>query len=153
MKMLGRSFERLETLNLFTLFQADTAAMYNSANKASFLQQIESELEKGFKTESTLHGMRVQLLFQFVVANIGHVRLIKTEDSGDCFYSGDGIVLPDYRIVTDEGESLLVEVKNHFPKKPMRAFRVKTTYLERLQRYSDTVGTPLRIAIYWAKWN
>lgn len=153
MKKLGRSFERLESLDLFTRFQGDTLATYNAATKNSFLEQIGNELDRDFKAESTLHGVRVNILFQLMVANLGDVTLIKSEDSGDCFYLGDPIIVPDYRVVTQNGETLLVEVKNHFARNPMRPFRVKRTYLEKLQRYAATLGTPLRFAIYWPGWN
>jgi hypothetical protein len=88
-----------------------------------------------------------------MVANLGGAQLLKQEDTGDCYYEGDDICPPDFRIVTTSGDVMLVETKNHFSKKAFSTFRIRCSDLEGLERYAKQVGTPLRIAIYWARWN
>lgn len=61
---------------------------------------------------------------------------------------------PDFRIVTDDGEQLLVEVKNCRPKRQMNPFRMRAKDLEALKRYAALVGIDnLKLAIYWSWWN
>jgi hypothetical protein len=147
--------QKLETLNLFSLLQSgDGSALYDPANRQSFLAQVDSGLTRALDSEATLHGIRVQSMFQAMVANLDHVRLLKEEDAGNCYYqSDDEIRVPDFRVITDNGEAWLLETKNHFSKDPMRRYRIRTADLEALARYAGLVGTPLRLAIYWAHWN
>lgn len=155
MKKLGREPQKLETLNLFSLLQSgDGNTLYNPANRQSFLSQVDSGLTRALDSEATLHGIRVQSMFQGMVANLDFVRLLKEEDAGNCYYqSNDEIRIPDFRVITTKGESYLIETKNHFSKNPMRRFRTRSEDLQALKRYADIVGTPLRLAIYWAHWN
>jgi hypothetical protein len=153
-KKLGRDPRKLETLNLFSLLQKhDGSTLYDPANHASFFAQVNSGLAEVLDSESTLRGMRVQSLFAGMVENLGGARLLKQEDVGDCYYEGADLCPPDFRIVTTSGDVMLVETKNHFSKKALSPFRIRCSDLERLERYSAMVGTPLRIAIYWAAWN
>jgi hypothetical protein len=155
MKRLGREPQRLETLNLFSQLQSGASgALYDPANRQSFLAQVDSGLTRALDSEATLHGKRVQTMFRGMVANLDFVRLFKEEDAGECyFHSDDEILVPDFRVVTDKGESLLIETKNHFSKDLMRRYRIRTTDVQALGRYADLVATPLRMAIYWAHWN
>ena len=155
MKQLGREPQKLETLNLFTLLQSgDDNALYDPANRQSFLSQVDSGLTRALDSEATLHGIRVQSMFQGMVASLDYVRLLKEEDSGNCYYQIDGeIRIPDFRVVTTKGESWLIETKNHFSKDPMRRYRIRNEDVQALKRYANIVGTPLRFAIYWAHWN
>src|ERR1700733_11793507 len=119
MRKLGREPQKLETLNLFSLLQSGDA-LYNPENRQSFLAQINSGLTRALDSESTLHGIRVQSMFRGMVANLDFGRLLKEEDPGDCYSQNDDeILVPDFRVVTNKGESLLIETKNHFSKDPM----------------------------------
>ena len=85
--------------------------------------------------------------------SLDRVRFIKDEDSGRFFFKGQEIKQPDFRIVTEEGATLLVEVKNRAPK-PSADFVISRKELEGLYRYCElSPGPELRIAIYWAAWN
>src|ERR1700738_4613951 len=103
MRKLGREPQKLETLNLFSLLQSgDGSALYDPANRQSFLAQVDSGLTRALDSEATLHGIRVQSMFQAMVANLDHVRLLKEEDAGNCYYqSDDEIRVPDFRVITD----------------------------------------------------
>ncbi len=155
MKKLGRETQKLETLNLFSLLQSgDGKTLYDPANRQSFLTQVDAGLTRALDSEATLHGIRVQSMFRGMAASLDFVKLLKEEDSGDCYFQSDAeILVPDFRVVTDKGDSLLIETKNHFSKDPMRRYRIRTADLEALRRYADIVATPLRMAVYWAHWN
>ena len=155
MKKVGREPQKLETLNLFSLLQSgDGSPIYNPANRQSFLSQVDSGLTRALDSEATLHGIRVQSMFRGMIANLDSVRMLKEEDAGDCYYrSEEELLIPDFRIVTEKGESFLIETKNHFSKDPMRRYRIRVTDVDALNRYADLVAVPLRIAIYWAPWN
>lgn len=155
MKKVGREPQKLETLNLFSVLQsADGRAIYDPENRESFLSQVDAGLTRALDSEATLHGIRVQSLFRGMVANLDSVRLLKEEDTGDCFYrSDDDMLVLDFRIITDMGKALLIETKNHFSKDPMKRYRIRATDVDALGRYVDLVGIPLRFAIYWASWN
>jgi hypothetical protein len=155
MKKLGREPQKLETLSLFSLLQSeDGSALYDPANRQSFLAQVDSGLTRALDSEATLHGIRVQSMFQGMVASLDHVRLLKEEDAGNCYCQGDDeIRIPDFRVITTKGESWLIETKNYFSRNPMRCYRIRNEDVQRLKGYAEIVGTPLRFAIYWAHWN
>jgi hypothetical protein len=95
--------------------------LHSSPAGESFLSQVDSGLARALNSEATLHGIRVQSMFRGMIANFDCLRLLKEEDSGECYYrSDDEILVPDFRVVTEKGESLLIETKNHFSKDPMR---------------------------------
>jgi hypothetical protein len=78
-------------------------------------------------TEFRIHAPRhsVQTMFRSLVTNLDSVQLIKEEDAGECYYkSSDEILIPDFRIVTDKGDPLLIETKNHFTKDPLKRYRI-----------------------------
>jgi len=100
-----------------------------------------------------VHGWRTQALFEAIVASLGSVRLLKLEDSGDVFFEGDSLKPPDFRIVTLDGEQILVEVKN-FHQKPGKPYRIRRKDLDELQRYAHLVSiNSLKFGIYWSRWN
>lgn len=87
MKRLGLKPLKLETLNLFALRQSgEGSAFYDPANRQSFLSQVDSGLTRALDSEATLHGIRVQSMFKGLVANLDCVRLLKEDDTGDCYY-------------------------------------------------------------------
>ncbi len=66
------------------------------------------------------------------------------------FYSGGELSVPDYRIVTEDGAQLLVEVKVVHAKAGFDSeLSVSHAYVERLRRYSSVVQAELRFAIFW----
>lgn len=155
MKKVGREPQRLETLNLFAVLQSGSeGALDDPANRQSFLTQVDSGLTSALNSESTLHGIRVQTMFRGLVANLESVKMIKEEDAGECYYkSPDEILVPDFRVVTDKGDTLLIETKNHFAKDPVKRYRIRQADVQALRRYADLSGVPLRFAIYWAAMN
>lgn len=153
MKRIIRDYTKFESLNLFSALQPAPGAgsLYDPKRRESFLAQIDAGLERALNSESTLHGLRVQALFEHMVPSFRSVKLMKQEDAGECY--GDDVALPDYMVVTANDERLLIEVKNHYGSDATRPFRLRSDDLRKLRTYATLVGTPLRIAVYWARWN
>jgi hypothetical protein len=125
-----------------------------SASKAAireFGDGIEQNLLSTASAEHRVRGLRAESLFLSVVASIGKVRLIKMEDNGEVFFSGDEeIGVPDFRVVTDEGRQILVEVKVHPSEGTFNAqFKVSDGSLRKLRRYAAVSGAELYVAIFW----
>src|SRR5260370_39919998 len=92
-------------------------------------------------------------MFEGMVAHLGSAKLIKQEDAGECYYDGNDISLPDFRVVTQSNETMLIETKSHFHRDPLKRYRIRRDDLERLKRYAASSATPLRLAVYWAQGN
>jgi len=91
-------------------------------------------------------------MFAHVAAALGKSKIIVEEDSGVFFSSEEDIRRPDFRLITNESEQLLIEVKNFRQKDPMEPFILKSKYLSSLKKYADVFKIPLKIAIYWSVW-
>jgi hypothetical protein len=119
----------------------------------SFLAAAKARLEAALADSTLLHGSRAERLFESTVLSLGHFMLLKTEDGGRV-HSARRCRAPDFRVVLDDGEQWLVEVKNVRCEDP---FKQRTTmsaaYVASLEAYSRAVGSPLRIAIYWSRWS
>jgi hypothetical protein len=148
-RRIPRDYQKFEVLNLFTALQAGKA-IHNPDQTVAFLESVREGLQRALTSSSTLHGLRTQSLFEQMVVNLGKVLLLKQEDAGDCY--GEGVRPPDFRILTRD-QAMLVEVKNHHRTDPAQPFRIPARSLRELQQYASLVKTPLRLAIYWARYN
>lgn len=100
-----------------------------------------------------MHGFRVQAMFAYVAAALGHCKLITEEDSG-IFFDGVGdLRRPDFRVLIRDGSQFLVEVKSFREKNAWKPYSFKRTYLDKVQMYAVALGIPLKFAIYWSCWN
>ncbi|MDP9475597.1 MAG: hypothetical protein M3R38_07880 [Actinomycetota bacterium] len=106
------------------------------------------------RARSRLHGWRIQALFEAVAASLGRVRLLKTEDAGDVYYAGASIKPPDFRVVTSDGEQVLIEVKSFHPKRPDDPFTMRRKDVDELVGYAALTGVAtVKVAVYWSAWN
>lgn len=118
-----------------------------------FLADAALRLKDVLSDNPLLYGTRTERLFEATVLSLGHYRLLKAEDNGRV-HADDKLRAPDFRVVLNEGDQWLVEVKNVHCEDPMvQQTRLSAAYLASLRTYADAVGTPLRIAIYWSLWN
>lgn len=118
-----------------------------------FIADAAPKLKEALADPTLIHGSRTERLFEATVLSLGHFRLLKTEDVGRV-HAADTCRAPDFRLVLADGEQWLVEVKNVRSKQPLKQkTRMSAAYLASLQTYADTVGTPLRLAIFWSLWN
>ncbi|MGH3977351.1 MAG: hypothetical protein ACRDS9_29175 [Pseudonocardiaceae bacterium] len=151
---LPREHARLDSLDLYAQVLERTGGPISDTQRINgALSNLRDSLVDVMSTTSTLHGWRAQALFEAIVASLGRVRLLKLEDSGDVFFEGDPLKLPDFRIVTSDGEQILVEVKNFHQKQPREPYRIRRKDLEELQRYAHLVDVnSLKFGIYWSRW-
>ncbi|MBP2463794.1 MULTISPECIES: hypothetical protein [unclassified Rhizobium] len=117
-----------------------------------FMADAEPRLREALADLALIHGSRVERLFEATVLSLGRFRLLKTQDIGRV-HAAENFRAPDFRIVLDDGEQWLVEVKNVRSEEPStQELRMSRAYLSSLQSYADAVGTPLKLAIYWSLW-
>ncbi len=118
-----------------------------------FVADATPKLEEALADATLIHGSRTERLFEATVLSLGHFRLLKTEDVGRV-HAADTCRAPDFRVVLDDGEQWLVEVKNVRSKEPFKQkTQMSAAYLASLQTYADMVGAPLKLAIFWSLWN
>jgi hypothetical protein len=152
MKRLKRDPLRHDGFN----YLAELARQYGvplpeAATKKRLGSHIVAEVKKLTKNEAYLYGHRAEATFEMIVASLGMVRLLKSEDEGRLYYAAsEELRLPDYRIVLPDRRQILVEVKNetdihnHGPH--------KAEYFEALVSYASEMGCDLYFAIQWVKW-
>jgi len=118
-----------------------------------FLADAAPHLKTALADPALIHGARTERMFETMVLSLGRFRLFKTEDIGRV-HSATNFRAPDFRVVLNDGEQWLIEVKNvrrEDPKKQRTT--MSPAYITSLQAYADAVGVPLRLAIYWSRWN
>ncbi|HDL6936382.1 TPA: hypothetical protein PXM13_000819 [Yersinia enterocolitica] len=154
MKRVVRKTETFDALELYTAlshqkgYRIDVPSDINA-----FQQQIGASLKATLSNPNILHGKRVESMFAHVLGAMGECQYIKQEDSGVAFSSTDNFIIPDYRVVTSNGDLLLIEVKNFHMKALNSRFTMKKSYLKKLVAYSEINRAPLKIAIYFSRIN
>jgi hypothetical protein len=149
LKKVHRSPEKFDALSVFaTWAQRHAVPLRQEDAVPRFAEFLQHALKESLASDTMLFGGRTQAMFDAVVANLGAVRLVKSEDCGDIYSADDTIQVPDTRIVLADGRNLLVEVKNNAADW-LKPFRRKTTYFDGLQRYADLTRSEFRLAIYW----
>lgn len=160
-RRITRQYERLEALELFRRIDRGsqtTVSLRDAQRIGDFITTVEEGLTDALGSEGTLHGWRIQALFEHLAASLGNIQLLKAEDSGECFFVGDEPKPPDFRVILLEGEPFLVEVKNVAPGRHTglpKDFRMSSGEFHALRRYRDLAapGWPIRLALYWARPN
>ncbi|KHK93565.1 hypothetical protein [Novosphingobium malaysiense] len=118
-----------------------------------FVADAAAQLRAALGDTALIHGTRTENLFEAMVLSLGRFKLFKAEDVGRVHATAP-LRAPDFRIVLHDGEQWLIEVKNVRQENPHKQqTTMSAAYLESLQAYADVVGVPLRIAIYWSRWN
>lgn len=152
LRVLHREHQELDSLDLFTRVVERSSLPINDPDRIeAALGRVREGLDAALSRSSTSHGWRTQNQFEAVVASLGAVRLLKTEDAGSTYVVGPPVKVPDFRIVTANGLHLLVEIKNFYRKRHDAKFVARRADLEALRSYADAVGVPsLMLGIYWA---
>jgi Holliday junction resolvase len=109
------------------------------------IELLSREMSKLFSEKQRVHGFRIENMFSYVAGALGGCKLIKLEDCGSFFAYDSNIRIPDYRIITNEGEIFLVEIKNCNNKR----IEFKEKYIDELKKYASLNKIPLKIAVYW----
>lgn len=154
MKRQPNKPEKFDTLELFTAISREKGFRIDiPSDREAFHRRIGESLKATLSNPNILHGKRVETMFAHVVGALGHCKYIKQEDSGVAFASSDEYTTPDYRIVSKNDELFLVEVKNFHMKKLSSAFKIRRSYLNKLQAYAEINRADLKIAVYFSKLN
>jgi hypothetical protein len=152
MKRIPRDPEKFEVVDLFAAIGRQQGfSLRGKASKSKFLDRISSSLTANRKNPIILHGRRVEEMFGYVAASLGRCAAIKREDKGELYVTDTSILIPDYRIITDQGDEFFVEVKNcHRDTVP---FIFKKSYIDKLKQYGALFKRELKVAFYWSRWN
>jgi len=121
----------------------------------AFKSELDASLAEALGDPKLLHGKRVESMFGHVAGALGQCRLIKQEDGGAVFADpgGENLAIPDWSIVTKDGQRLLVEVKNFHMKYFTSKFKRRHAYLRKLEEYAKLNAAELKIAIYFSRVN
>jgi hypothetical protein len=155
MKRLPRDPIRFDVINAFAEFgRGEKISLRTPAAADSFVERARISIDRSLSNDAFLQGLRTELMFESLVASLGAVEILKTEDSGEICVSDETLRVPDFRLVLADGSQMLVEVKNFYQKQdPRRCYGLDAQYLQGLVRYSKMMNCKLLLAIYWAKWN
>lgn len=143
-------FKTLRMLDDFA--QSEGMSIQDEMVLDKFIRHLSEAVQKHRDNPIRVYGFRVESMFAHIAAALGKSHIITEEDSGAFFSSEEDIRRPDFRLITADGEQLLIEVKNFHQKDPMEPFIIKSTYLLTLKKYADAFNLPLKIAIYWSVW-
>ena len=123
------------------------------ATRDQLLEILRASLQGHVSNAARLHGLHAQSMFAYTAGAMGACQLIAEEDTGALFDLDGDLQRPDFRIITRDGLQMLIEVKNFHPKNPLGKLRLDGNYLRSLERYAALNSVPLKIAIYWSRWN
>lgn len=154
---LGRTQTELDLLDLLAKIDVDGERGHPVTHPDridnvvwALRERMTSVLDKA----SVLHGWRVQNLFAQVVAALGSVQLLKSEDVGDCYYMGPRPKPADFRIRTAESSLLLTDVKNVYTRRGSPMLSLSQGELAGLEHYAGLAGADnVTVAAYWANAN
>ncbi|PDS46347.1 hypothetical protein CO662_36170 [Rhizobium anhuiense] len=142
---------KFDGIELFTAVARERGYELNSPGDLDeFMEALGSSLRASQTNPTLLHGKRVEAMFGIVAGALGRCKLIKQEDGGAVFATTETLVIPDYRIVLDDGKTMLVEVKNFHMKTPKKVFSIPQKTMHGLEEYAEINGLPLKIAVYFS---
>ena len=154
MKKLKKAAEKFGVLELFADMAAEHGYDLNDpVAQDDFVSRVKASIEGGKKSNTAIFGKRVESLFAYVAGALGRVILLKQEDAGDLYFTGDDVLAPDYRLTFSDHEQILVEVKNYHSEDPRGKYAIKKGYYKKLKAYSDLNRIDLRFAVYFSAWN
>jgi hypothetical protein len=118
----------------------------------AFMADVERTLTGALRSDTLLHGQRIENMFEALMVSLGHYSLFKREDVGTV-YPTKTMQAPDFRAHLPDGTPWLIEVKNVYCENPQQqVFEVTRDYMARLQNYASATHAPLKFALYWARW-
>lgn len=152
MEPFNRDPARFETLSLFRqIAQQEGYRLSDAVSGQKFVTRISAELDEARSNPALLHGVRAEVMFEYIASSLGRCALIKAEDSGG-IRSKEKLIVPDFRIVLESGDDFLVEVKNFRQRQSRSSQKFKKKYLDGLKRYAEIVRSDIKIATYWVLW-
>ena len=144
-KRIPRNPERFEVVDLFDAMARELGFSLNDEPSGDqFVKQISNSLNASKNNSIILHGRRVESMFGYLAASLGKSIAVKREDSGDLFVEDSATRPPDYRIVLEDSNEFLVEVKNCHK---IRAAWFRTSDIQPLEKYAHLFSNDLRANI------
>lgn len=146
---LHRNPEKFDVIDLYDSIGRDKGYRLGNPEDEADFSALVTEALSSAQSPTMIHGRRVEAMFSYITASLGKSVLIKKEDCGDVFSADLDLKIPDYRVVLNSGEQLLIEVKNCHREKE---FKLEKSYIESLERYSKLMHVDLFVAVYWSRW-
>lgn len=154
MKRVPRKPEKFETIEIYkSLSRKEGYKLSSDEHTSQFIDRLSLEFKAAKSNPALVHGTRVQAMFEYVVVSLDNVTMFKSEDSGSVYAREEDIVIPDFRIIDENGNEFLVEVKNFYQTDPMLPYTLNKEYVNKLGRYAKMCKLESKLAIYWSKWN
>jgi hypothetical protein len=146
---------RFDLLHLFAAHLATQGGTLQDAKaRSEFVASLGQPLTRAVEDPTFLRGLRAEALFQALAVSLGRIELIKQEDARPAWSARRELKIPDYRVVLRDGAMFLVEVKHfHQGSKPKKPLSISRSYLAGLRDYGQLVGCPVKLAVYWERWN
>lgn len=114
-------------------------------DKNGIMQKVKTLSQSIKESPHSIYGAHTENMFGYVAAMLGGCEFIKKEDT-EQIYAKPEITAPDYRLITNHGGLIFVEVKNCYKQKRIQ---FKKKYIEKLLRYPDVNRNNIKFAIYW----
>lgn len=151
MKPLRRPEPALDYVRILADYgRSERLAEYSEEGLKRFGEVVVEEVRQAVRAEHRVVGVRAEAIFLAVVAGLGHVKLIKSEDGADGFFQGDDVATPDFRVVRQDRTQLLIEVKAQKLRGDFRtALKLSDALVQRWKRYCELTGSPLYFAVLW----
>ena len=146
---------RFDLVQLFAAhLDAQGGTLQDVNAQGGFVASLGQPLTRAVADSTLVRGLRAEAMFAALVVSLGRIELIKQEDAGAAWAVRRKLQIPDYRIVLADGTTFLVEVKHfHQGGTPVKPFPITRNYLAALRAYGELVGCPVKLAVYWEKWN
>ena len=143
-----------QSLDLFRMLaNQEGYKLTDPESNNEFINNLKEDFTKSKNNPIQLHGFRIQAMFEYVVTSLGKCIIVKTEDAGGLYTIDPKIKIPDLRVVLNDGQEFLIEVKNFHQSNPFKRLIMKKEYLDELQHYASIFNKTVKIAIYWSRWN
>lgn len=151
MLRLKRNAEEFDVIALFSEMASHHNYKIDSEEaRNDFLARVKESINHSTNCDTKIYGHRTENLFCYVAGALGKALLIKQEDAGSAYTKEHDIQPADYRITLDNKKQILVEVKNCHAKKMGFKFKIKQSYLSKLQKYAELNSIELKLAIYFS---
>ncbi len=149
---MPKPFDILRELGRFGLDRR--LSLRDPGAKPAFALHVSEAVDRALSDPALLQGQRVEAMFESLLLSLGKFRLLKAEDAGRVFPAGE-FIAPDFRVVLDDGDQWLIEVKNVYEPAPFEQRRqlMDQNYYAKLAAYAAATGADLKLAVFWARWS
>jgi hypothetical protein len=153
MKRIARDPLKFDVFNALAIYgRQEKVSLVKPETTESFVAKLRSSIESALRNPQFLYGQRTQAMFASLVVSLGHCRLLKEEDAGEIYAADEKLEVPDFRLIQDNGNQVLIEVKNFYQGNDDARFELSESYLTGLCNYARLMGASVKLAVYWVKW-